>query len=101
MRQGTYLNVILTANAVLLTGVLWSQLAGRSVLASEAAAQSAATTGSPSLIPVSAADQRQKQIDGLQDLKVSVDAMRKTLEGGKVKVEITNVDQLRAAMEKK
>src|SRR5258705_12410787 len=61
-RQGTYLNVILTANAILLTGLLWSQVAGHPLLAAEASAQSSGTAGSPSLIPINAADQRQKQI---------------------------------------
>ena len=56
MRQGSYLNVILTVNAVLLAGVLWTHVAGTPVLNSTANAQSAGTGGTG--IP-NAADQRQ------------------------------------------
>ena len=101
MRQGTYLNVILTVNAVLLAGVLWTALAGHPVLDRSASAQSSGTTGSPSLIPVTAADQRESLLNAVRDVKASVDGLKKSLEGGKVRVEIANVDQLRGAMEKK
>src|SRR2546422_10831601 len=101
MRQGTYLNVILTVNAALLTGILWGQCASHAVFSSQAAAQSSGTTGAPSLIPINAADQRQKQIEELRDVKGSIDALKKSIESGKVKVEVTNFDQLKTAMEKK
>ena len=40
MRQGTYLNVILTVNAVLLAGLVWTQVADTPLLAETASAQS-------------------------------------------------------------
>jgi len=104
MRQGTYLNVILTVNAALLTGLLWVQLAGHSTLSTEASAQTQTQppiSGNPSLIPINAADQRQRQIEGLREVKSAVDSMSKLLESGKVKVEVTNVDQLKSLSDKK
>ena len=89
MRQGTYLNVILTVNAVLLTGVVWTQVVNTPLLSGQAAAQSGGSGGSG--IP-NAADQRQKQIEALRDLKASVDATNKLLSSGKVKVEVANVE---------
>jgi hypothetical protein len=91
MTQGKYLNVILTANAVLLSAVVWVQVAGNP-LATTAHAQKPPETGIPN-----AASQRQRMIEELQSMRTSVDAMRKTVEGGKMKVVIGNVDELRAA----
>jgi hypothetical protein len=96
MRQGTYLNVILTVNAVLLAGVVWAHVAGTPVLSSTAIAQSAGGgTGIPN-----AADQRQKQIEAIRDLKASVDATNKLLTSGKLKVEVSNIDALKSADKK-
>jgi len=95
MRQGSYLNVILTVNAVLLAGVLWTHVAGTPVLNSTANAQSAGGTGIPN-----AADQRQKQIEALRELKVSVDATNKLLTSGKLKVEVSNIDALKSTDKK-
>jgi hypothetical protein len=95
MRRGTYLNVILTVNAVLLTGLLWTQLADRPLLESEAAAeaQSRTKTPNPPVIP-NAAAQRDRMINAIKDLKQSVDAQRKFLESGKLKVTVTNLDEI-------
>ena len=95
---GKYLNVILTVNAALLSALLWTQFAG-----TEAAAfgQSASAYQSPSMPPETgipnAGAQRQRQIEELQQLRASVDAMKKTLEGGKMKVIVANTDEIRAA----
>lgn len=93
MRQGVYLNVILTVNAVLLGGVLWTQVAGHPALAQSASAQTGPVSSNQG-IP-NAADQRQKVIEGIRDLKTSVDGMKRTIEGGKLKVEVTNLDQIK------
>jgi hypothetical protein len=95
MRQGSYLNVILTVNAVLLAGVLWTQIAGTPVLNSTANAQSAGGMGIPN-----AADQRQRQIEAIRDLKTSVDATNKLLTSGKLKVEVSNIDALKSTDKK-
>jgi len=96
MRQSKYLNVILTVNAVLLGGVLWTHIAGTPVLSSQATAQS---PGSGSGIP-NAADQRQRQIEAIHDLKTSVDATNKLLSSGKIKVEVGNIDALKSTDKK-
>ncbi|MDY7108374.1 MAG: hypothetical protein SYC29_07025 [Planctomycetota bacterium] len=93
MRRGTYLNVILTVNAVLLTGLLWTQLADRPLLETEAAAQSRTKTPAPPA-PPNAAEQRAKMIKTLNGLKQSVDAQRKLMESGKLKVTVTNLDEI-------
>jgi hypothetical protein len=90
MRQGTYLNAILTANALLLGGILWTQVAGKPALEQEALAQAAGEGGG---VP-NAAAQRQKMIDMLKEMKVSVDNASKLLLSGKVRVEVTNIDQM-------
>jgi hypothetical protein len=94
MRRGTYLNVILTVNAVLLTGLLWTQLVDRPLLEAEAAAQSRTKTTQPPVIP-NAAAQREKMIKAISDLKQSVDTQRKLLESGKLKVTVTNLDEIK------
>ncbi|MCI0677323.1 MAG: hypothetical protein L0Y42_16300 [Phycisphaerales bacterium] len=91
MRQGTYLNVILTANALLLSGMLWTQMAGQPALEQQALAQTAQEGGQG--VP-NAAAQRQKMIEMLRDMKVSVDNAAKLLQSGKVRVEVTNIDKM-------
>lgn len=88
MRHMKYLNVILTVNAVLLAGLLWTQVMGGLPMASQAHAQSAPSTF------VNAAEQRQRMIEALHEIKGSVDATRKVVESGKMKVEVTNIDKL-------
>ena len=90
MRQSKYLNVILTVNAVLLAGLLWTQVVGRTWLSSEAHAQSSQGSGF-----VNAAEQRQRMIEALNDIKGSVEATRKVVESGKMKVEVTNIDKVK------
>lgn len=90
MRQSTYLNVILTVNACLLTGILWTHVAGQPALASAALAQSSP----PGLGIPNAADQRQRIIEALREIKGSVEATRRVMESGKLKVEISNIDKL-------
>ncbi|UCD74981.1 MAG: hypothetical protein JSV91_14485 [Phycisphaerales bacterium] len=90
IRQGTYLNAILTVNAVLLSALVWTQLAPRPVMAETATAQATRRPGIPN-----AAEQRQKLITAVKDMKASVDSTRKLLESGKLKVEVTNLDEIR------
>ena len=91
IRQGTYLNVILTVNAVLLSVLIWTQLAPKPVMADTATAQYNTRRGG---IP-NAGEQRQKLIKGMQDVKASVDSTRKLLESGKLRVQVTNLDEIR------
>lgn len=91
MRQSKYLNVILTVNAILLAGLLWTQVAGRAPLTPEAHAQTSQSgTGF-----VNAAEQRQRMIEALNEIKGSVEATRKMVESGRMKVEVANIDKLK------
>jgi hypothetical protein len=91
MRQGTYLNVILTVNAILLGSLVWTQVAGRPVLEQTVAAQ-----GSKEGVGVpNAADQRQKMIEALRDMKASLDGTTKLLQSGKMRVEVTNLNEIK------
>lgn len=89
MRQSTYLNSILTVNAVLLTGLLWTQLAGRP-LADQAEAQMQVGSIAPN-----AAEQRARMIELLASIKGSVDASTRAIEGGKTKVHVTNLNEIK------
>lgn len=91
MTSGRYLNAILTVNAALLAAVVWIQLAG-TPLSSPAHAQVPPEGGIPN-----AGSQRARMIDELSAIRDSIDGMRKGLEGGKMKVTIANIEELRAA----
>lgn len=89
--QARFLNVILTVNAVALSAIAWTQLAG-APLSNSAQAQTPPEQGIPN-----AGAQRQRMIQELQGLRESVDSMKKQLDGGKMKVIIANIDELKAA----
>ena len=92
MRRRTYLNGILTVNAVLLAGLMWVQVGGQPMLANTATAQ---VRTKPAKVHVpNSANQRQKMIDELRDLSQSMEALKKQLDSGTIKVEVTNLDQL-------
>ena len=93
MTAGRYLNAILTVNAALLTAVVWMQVAG-TPLSNSAHAQVAQPPegGIPN-----AGSQRARMIDELVAIRESMDGLRKAVEGGKMKVTIANIDELKAA----
>jgi hypothetical protein len=98
---GTYLNVILTVNAALLSAMVWMQLSGAwsttalPLDSSASALQSPPDGGIPN-----AAAQRQRQIEELQAMRASLDTLKKTLDSGKMKVIVANADEIRAATDK-
>lgn len=94
-KQTRCLNTLLTVNAVLLGGLLWTQLADRPLLAGSAEAQSRMTGTSAAQGVPNAAQQREQMIDALRDMKKSVDEMKKTMEDGKLKVQVTNLDEIK------
>jgi anti-sigma28 factor (negative regulator of flagellin synthesis) len=96
-RQLNYLNAILTVNAVLLAVLIWTQAAPMPVEAQSAHAQS---TSAPRRGIPNAAEQRQKMIAAMQDMKKSVDGLRNSIESGKVKVEVTNLDEIEINVER-
>lgn len=95
---GRYLNAILTINAVLLAGIICTQLTGGAAWSSTAAAQTP-PPGTPGGGGVpNAGAQRLEMINELAALRASVEGMKKQLESGKMKVVIANVDDFKAAM---
>ncbi len=94
--QLRYLNAILTVVALLLGVLVWSQVSSQPIFATEAAAQSrtirnsSATKGIPD-----AALQREKMILGVEKMTKAVEALSKDLDAGKVKVEVTNLDEIK------
>ncbi len=102
MRKSTYLNVILTVNAILLASMLWVQVADHPILAENAAAQSrskprqstANRHKQPFVFP-NDADQRQKLIEEMKKVVTSVEATRKLIESGNIKVEVTNLGEIK------
>lgn len=91
MGQGRYLNIILTVNALLLTVLVWTQLAGHGPLVQRADAQSA---GGGSM--VSAAEQRQRMIESMRDMRQAVNETNRLLERGTLKVTVMNAHELRS-----
>lgn len=89
MRQGTYLNIILTINAVLLTALIWTQVADRPFVSESAQAQSHRD------VPLNAGAQRQKVIELLTEVKKESEKSRKLLESGDVRVRVTNLDEIK------
>ena len=93
MRKDTYLNIILTVNAILLATMLWVQVADQPILAENAVAQRRTKPPNQFTFPNDAA-QRQKLIEEMQKMSKSVEATRKLIESGKLRVEVTNLDQI-------
>lgn len=93
MRQRNYLNVILTVNAVLLAGLLWTQVADTPLLANSAVAQNRKQFAGVPTIP-NAAKQRDAIAQGLRELKSSVEGVKRSLDAG-VKVQVTNFDEVK------
>lgn len=93
MRRDTYLNVILTVNAILLTVLVWTQLAGGPVLGSAATAH-AQSPGDGTGIP-NAAGQRQHMIEMLGQMNKNLEATRKMLDSGRIRVQVTNLNEIR------
>ncbi len=94
MRRKTYLNGILTINAALLTGLLWVQVADQPVLANTASAQVRTSRGQAPPMATFEYTQRQKIIDELVKLGKSMEAMKKQIVSGTIKVEVSNLDQV-------
>lgn len=93
MRRDTYLNIILTVNAILLATMLWVQVADQPLLAENAVAQRRTKPKKP-FVP-NDAEQRQKLIVEMQKMGKSMEATRKLIESGKLRVEVTNLDQIK------
>jgi hypothetical protein len=99
MRRETYLSVVLTVTACLLTVDLWTRLADRPVLASDAFAQSRsrnpnARNVSQRGVGTSQADgvqQRKEIIELLKGLTTEVASLGERMTSGSIKVEVVNL----------
>ncbi len=96
MRRASYLNGILTANAVLLAGLLWTQIAGQPLLSSTAAAQNITPARPVPTVP-NAGKQRRELIDAIHQLRRTTQESMRLLTSGRVKVEVTNLDEIKIA----
>lgn len=91
MRRNSYLNVILTVNALLLAGLVWVQVADEPLMANTATAQ---VRSKPTEIKVpNAAAQRQAIVDELKKTNQSLEALKRTIESGGLQVEVANAEQ--------
>ena len=94
MRQSTYMNVILTVIAVLLSSLLWMQVAAKPLFAQGAEAQSTTRKAQSSPLSNAAAD-RAKMIAVLERMQKAVTSSQKLLESGKVKVQVSNLSEIK------
>ncbi len=95
MRQGRYLNIILTVNAILLAALIWVQITDRPAMVETAVAQS---TPRHEGIP-NAADQRLRMIEALRDINRRLDRVERRLETGEIRVRVMNPEDIRPATE--
>ena len=96
MKKTNYLNVILTANALLLAGLLWTQIADSPVLVEDAAA---VTTAPPFNGVPNAGRQREEIVKAVNALAKDVQKTNQLLEK-EIKVTVTNVNALRSESSK-
>jgi hypothetical protein len=116
MRHMKYLNVILTVNAMLLTGLLWTAIVGQPLLAGEASAQSRTRdlrtdpsgqvtvrdpeTGRWTRVGIpNAGAQRADMVRSLRGIEQAISELQETLRSGAVKAQITNLDEIRIEVE--
>jgi hypothetical protein len=100
MNHPKYLNAILTVNALLLGGLLWTQIADRSLLSSEAQAQ-AKLEREPGtnreraqpLFPNSTAFSNE-MLSSQRQIVHSLEALRLMLVSGRLQVEVSNLDEI-------
>lgn len=88
MRQGTYLNVILTVNACLLAVLAWTQLSAQPPMVQSAEAQNAGGM-------VTAGEQRQRIIESLRQVRQSVNETNQRLDRGTMRVHVVNANEIR------
>lgn len=100
MRRDTYLNIVLTLIAVLLTADLWVRIADRPLVAEPAVAQSRSQANrlgprknppqkGVSAIGTEAIDQRAEMISALNGIREQFNGLRGLLESGGIKVQLS------------
>ncbi len=86
-RQGTYLNIVVTAVALLLAGLLWSQFTERGPVVRSSYGAIDDENG----VPDSGA-QLERIIRELREIRVTLEATKELMENGKVQVQVTDLD---------
>ena len=76
--------------AVLLAALLWTQVASSAIFARTAIAEPARGPGVPD-----AAHQRDTMIQEMREMRAAVDSLRGAVESDGLKVEVTNLDEIR------
>ena len=92
--QLRYLNTILTAVAVLLGVLVWTQVSSRPLLATSAEAQTRTVRVQPPTGIPDAGQQREQMVKAIDNMKKSVDKLSKSIDDGKVRVQVTNLDEI-------
>ena len=87
-RQGTYLNIVLTALTLVLAVLLWTQFASRGGMVRSSFASDRIASGIPD-----AGEQRERIIRELQAIRGTLEATRQLMESGHAKVQVTNLGQ--------
>ncbi len=90
-RQGTYLNIVLTAVTILLAALLWTQFSGRGGMVQSSFAADRDGSGIPD-----AGAQLERIIRELREIRVTLEATKELMESGRAKVQVTNLDQIDA-----
>ena len=90
-RQGTYLNIVLTALTIVLAALLWTQFASKGGAVRRSFASDRAVSGIPD-----SGEQRERIIRELREMRGTMEATRQLMESGRAKVQVTNLDQLDA-----
>ena len=96
MRQAKYLNGILTVNAVLLAGLLWTQVADGPILSQTAEASAPPKRNVPTF--PNASDQRMEIVRSVRSLEKKVVELNSMLKAGKMKVEVTNLKDIEVSV---
>ena len=107
MRRMKSTNMLLSVNAVLMGALMWSHVVGGGAGGGAGSSQvlldvpgGSAYAQSPLYSPhgvPNAGKQRQQTIDELRALRASVESMKVMLQGGPMKVQIVNVEDLKTA----
>ncbi len=90
-RQGTYLNIVLTALTIVLAALLWTQFSSSGGVVRSSFASDRSATGIPD-----SGEQRERIIRELREMRGTLEATRELMESGRAKVQVTNLDQIAA-----
>ena len=100
MRRMKSTNILLAVNAVLMSAVLWTNLAGgttdRQPLLAGRSAHAQSPLNSADGVP-NAGRQRQQTVEELRALNATVESLKSLLNGPAIKVQVMNLDEMKTA----